>query len=109
MTLSNIFEFDVNNAKESKLIFEHDEVDASGLVYSRKRKVLTGVSYTVAKRDMVFFDSWRENIQNILESKFPEDEVGITSFSKMKPKQWLLLIVINQEVATIIITLRPMN
>ena len=83
---SAIFEFDVNNAKEIKLIFEHDEVDASGLVYSRKRKVLTGVSYTVAKRDMVFFDSWRENIQNILESKFPEDEVGITSFSKDETK-----------------------
>ena len=38
---SAIFEFDVNNAKEIKLIFEHDEVDASGLMYSRKRKVLT--------------------------------------------------------------------
>ena len=83
---SAIFEFDLNNAKESKLIFEHDEVDASGLMYSRKRKVLTGVSYTVAKRDMVFFDLWRENIQNILESKFPEDEVGITSFSKDETK-----------------------
>ena len=52
---SGIFKFDVNNAKEGELIFEHDEVDVSGLMYSRKRKVITGVSYTVAKSEMVFF------------------------------------------------------
>ena len=32
-------------------------------MYSKKRKVLTGVNYTVAKRDIEFFDSWREDIQ----------------------------------------------
>ena len=83
---TGIFEFDVNKAKEGKLIFEHDEVDVSGLMYSRKRKVLTGVSYTVAKRDMAFFDSWRENIQQKLEKKLPGYEVDITSFSDDETK-----------------------
>ena len=83
---TGIFEFDVNKAKEGKLIFEHDEVDVSGLMYSRKRKVLTGVSYTVAKRDMAFFDSWRENVQQKLEKKLPGYEVGITSFSDDETK-----------------------
>ena len=83
---TGIFEFDVNKAKEGKLIFEHDQVDVSGLMYSRKRKVLTGVSYTVAKRDMAFFDSWRENIQQKLEKKLPGYEVGITSFSDDETK-----------------------
>jgi dipeptidyl aminopeptidase/acylaminoacyl peptidase len=83
---SGIFKFDVNNAKEEKLIFEHDEVDVSGLMYSRKRKVLTGVSYTVAKNEMAFFDDWRENIQEKLEAKLPGYEVGITSFSKDETK-----------------------
>ena len=83
---SAIFEFDINKAKEGKLIFEHKEVDVSGLMYSRKRKILTGVRFTVAKNDMVFFDSWRENIQNHLESQFPGYEVGITSFSKDETK-----------------------
>tara|TARA_B100000287_G_scaffold82009_1_gene74632 strand:+ start:1 stop:1062 length:1062 start_codon:yes stop_codon:yes gene_type:complete len=55
-------------------------------MYSRKRKVLTGVSYTVAKRDMAFFDSWRENIQQKLEKKLPGYEVGITSFSDDETK-----------------------
>ena len=81
-----IFEFDVNESKEGKLIFEHDEVDVSGLMYSKKRKVLTGVNYTVAKRDVEFFDSWRESIQEKLEKKLPGYEVGITSFSKDETK-----------------------
>ncbi len=83
---SGIFEFNISKVEEGKLIFEHDQVDVSRLMYSRKRKVLTGVSYTVAKNDMVFFDAWREDIQKKLETKFPEYEVGITSFSKDETK-----------------------
>ena len=83
---SGIFKFDVNNAEEGEKIFEHDEVDVSGLMYSRKRKVITGVSYTVAKSEIVFFDTWRENIQEKLEEKLPGYEVGITSFSKDETK-----------------------
>ena len=55
-------------------------------MYSKKRKVLTGVNYTVAKRDIEFFDSWRESIQEKLEKKLPGYEVGITSFSKDEAK-----------------------
>ena len=81
-----IFEFNIDKAKEGELIFEHDQVDVSGLMYSKKRKVLTGVSYTVKKSDMVFFDDWREDIQQKLESQLPGYEVGITSFSKDETK-----------------------
>ena len=81
-----IFEFDLNKSKEGRLIFEHDEVDVSGLMYSRKRKVLTGVSYTVAKNEMVFFDTLRESLQQKLEEKLPGYEVGITSFSEDETK-----------------------
>ena len=34
---SAIFEFDLKEVKEKKLIYEHDEVDVSNLMYSRKR------------------------------------------------------------------------
>ncbi len=81
-----IFEFNIDKAKEGELIFEHDQVDVSGLMYSKKRKVLTGVSYTVKKSDMVFFDDWRDDIQQKLESQLPGYEVGITSFSKDETK-----------------------
>ena len=81
-----IFEFNIDKAKEGELIFEHDQVDVSDLMYSKKRKVLTGVNYTVAKSDMVFFDDWREDIQQKLESQLPGYKVGITSFSKDETK-----------------------
>ena len=83
---SAIFEFNIDNAEEGELIFEHDQVDVSGLMYSKKRKVLTGVNFTVAKSDMVFFDDWRGGIQHKLESQLPGYEVGITSFSKDETK-----------------------
>ncbi len=83
---ASIFEFDLNEGKEGKLLFEHNKVDVSGLMYSKKRKVLTGVSFTVAKREMVFFDTWREDIQNKLEKRLPGYGVGITSFSKDESK-----------------------
>ena len=79
---SAIYEFNIEQVRETKLIFEHEEVDVSSLMYSSKRKVLTGVNYTVAKTERVFFDDWRKNIQNKLEEKLPGYEVGITSFSK---------------------------
>ena len=83
---SAIYEFNIEQVQENKLIFEHEEVDVSSLMFSRKRKILTGVNYTVAKTKRVFFDDWRENIQNKLETKLPGYEVGITSFSKDETK-----------------------
>ena len=76
-----IYEFNIEKASEGNLIFEHEEVDVSSLTFSKKRKVLTGVSYTVAKTNRVFFDDWRQNIQDMLELKLPGYEVGITSLS----------------------------
>ena len=83
---SAIFLFDLKTAKEGELIFEHNEVDVYGLMRSKKRKVITGVSYTTAKREIEFFDEWRESIQNKLEPKLIGVEVGITQFSKDETK-----------------------
>ena len=59
-----IFEFDLIKSKEGRLIFEHDEVDVSNLLFSRKRKVLTGVSYTVAKNEMIFLINGERKYSN---------------------------------------------
>ena len=83
---SAIFKFDLNNAQEKEIVFEHPEVDVYGLMRSKKRKVITGVSYTTAKREIEFFDKWRENIQNNLESKLNNVEVSIREFSKDESK-----------------------
>ena len=83
---SAIFKFDLGTAKEGELIFENDEVDVYGLMRSKKRKKITGVSYTTDKRQMHFFDEWRENLQNKLESKLKGVEVAISDLSKDETK-----------------------
>jgi dipeptidyl aminopeptidase/acylaminoacyl peptidase len=79
---SAIFKFDLNTVKEGELIFEHDEVDVYRLMRSKKRKVITGVSYTTDKRQIHFFDDWRENLQKKLESKLEGVEVALSDLSK---------------------------
>ena len=68
------------------MIFEDEKVDVANLMFSRKRKVLTGVSYNRAKTKRVFFDDWRGDIQIKLEYQLSGYEVGITSFSKDETK-----------------------
>ena len=68
------------------MIFEHDEVDVYGLMSSKKRKVITGVSYTTDKRQIHFFDKWRENLQSTLESQLKGVEVAISGLSKDETK-----------------------
>ena len=83
---SAIFKFDLNQAKEYELIFENDEVDVYGLMRSKKRKKITGVSYTTDKRQTHFFDEWRESLQKKLESKLEGSEVAVSDFSKDETK-----------------------
>ncbi len=81
-----IFEFDLATATEGDLIFEHPKVDVYGLMYSKKRKVLTGVRYTEAKTSYEFFDEEREDLQKELERRLPDVEVRVSDFSKDETK-----------------------
>jgi len=79
---SAIFTFDLDTAKEDKLIFEHPEVDVYGLISSKKRKIITGVSYYTDKNNYQFFDDWRRELQTNLEKKLIGLEVRIANLSK---------------------------
>ena len=73
-----IYTFDPEENKTLDLVFEHDEVDAGGILHSKKRKVITGITYTTDKRHFKFLDSDREELQNSLESFFPNYEVAVS-------------------------------
>ena len=83
---SAIFTFNLDNAKEDKLIFEHPEVDVYGLISSKKRKIITGVSYYTDKNNYQFFDDWRRDLQINLEKKLEGLEVRIANLSKDETK-----------------------
>ena len=71
--------FDPIKAKESEVIFQHPQVDVRNLLRSDKRKVITGVSFTAARRGYQFFDEERRSIQEWLEQRLDGLEVSIAS------------------------------
>ena len=73
-----IYTFDPEENKVIDLVFEHDEVDTGGILHSKKRKIITGVTYTTDKRHYKFFDADREELQRTLEEFFPGYEVAVT-------------------------------
>jgi dipeptidyl aminopeptidase/acylaminoacyl peptidase len=76
-----VYEYDVKTKEFVRLIYEHPEVDASGLLRSNKRKKITGVVYVTDKRHYHFFDEEREQLQKNLEERLPGYEVVVTSMS----------------------------
>jgi len=79
---SAIFEFDLATAKEGKLIFEHPQVDVSGLAHSRLRKVLVAASYTTWKTERHFLDAESKAMFEKVSAKLPGYEVGFTASDK---------------------------
>lgn len=80
---SAIVKFDMETGEEiGDPIFSHPEVDVSNLLYSKKRKVITGVSYLTWKREMSFFDEKRRKIQESLDAKLSGYEAVVTDTDK---------------------------
>lgn len=83
---SAIVKYDIENKKELEKIYEHPEVDVDNLLASRKRKVITGVSYTTEKSHFQFFDKWRGDLQKDVEKRLPGYVVRVTGFDKEEDK-----------------------
>jgi len=80
---SEIIRYDfARNQEVGEPIFTHPEVDAGSLMYSRKRKVLTGAVYTTWKQQMTFFDEQRRQMQDRLETELPGYEIVLTGSNK---------------------------
>ncbi|MEX1132109.1 MAG: S9 family peptidase, partial [Flavobacteriales bacterium] len=65
-----IVAWDLAEKKEKELIFENDDNDVSNLDYSKKRKVLTMVSWTGAKEERHFLDEQTKAMYGKLAGKF---------------------------------------
>jgi dipeptidyl aminopeptidase/acylaminoacyl peptidase len=77
-----IVEYDIANNKEVKVLFEHPDVDVSGMNYSRLHKVLTEISYVTWKLERKFLDKQTEYIYESLQKKLPGYDVSIVSNNK---------------------------
>jgi len=77
-----IFKYNVETGQHLELIYEDPQVDVLGILRSKKRKVVTGVSYITDKLQYHFIDQSRKHLQSDLESKLPGREVVVASMSK---------------------------
>ncbi len=84
---SAIVKFDLNSGKETgEILFEHPEVDVSNLGYSRKRKVLTAISYVTDKKHYHFLDNEIENIFKYLKNELGHYEIVLVDHDKPESK-----------------------
>ena len=83
---ASIVKYDPENNREIELVYENPEVDVDDLLSSKKRKVITGVSFITEKRNYYFFDEQRKKLQNELEERLPGYEVVIADRNKNEDK-----------------------
>lgn len=79
---SAIVKYDISDGKELEVLYQHDEVDVSHLSYSKKRKVLTAITFATWKRERVFLDSETEKIFRRLEKDLGGYEIAISDVNK---------------------------
>lgn len=83
---SAIVKFDLETGKEVELLFEHPDVDVSGLSFSRKRKALTTITYTTDKRQQKYLDESVEQLYARLKKDLGNYEISINSANKNEDK-----------------------
>ena len=84
---SVIIRFNLETGEEvGAPVFSHASVDVSGLSYSRKRKVLTHVTYTTDKFHYHFLDEERAKLQERLEKELGNYEVYLVSNNRKEDK-----------------------
>lgn len=82
-----IIRFDMLKGEEiGEPIFSHPEVDVESLSYSKKRKVLTGISYTTDKRQLHFLDDQTKAVYEKIKAQLGDYEVYFTSNNKAEDK-----------------------
>jgi dipeptidyl aminopeptidase/acylaminoacyl peptidase len=73
---------DLETGKETKVLFEHPEVDVDALEFSHKRKVITYAGYATWHQEKHFFDAQTEALYEKLEGKLPGYEIELQSHNK---------------------------
>ena len=81
-----IVEYDITNNKEIKVLYANPDYDVYGLNYSKKRKVLTYISYTGWKQENYFLDNEAKSIYEDLTTKLPGKQIAISGINKNEDK-----------------------
>jgi dipeptidyl aminopeptidase/acylaminoacyl peptidase len=86
-----VYTYDPEADELGEVLFEHDEVDVTGLIMSRERKALLGFSYFDDYPQRHFIDDAERRIFERLEATFPGKTVSIVSTTRDEKLNILLV------------------
>ena len=81
-----IYEYDLENKKLGKLIFEHPEVDVGGVVASDVKDDAVMITYNADKPGYHYVDPEWERMMKSIKAAFPEKQVSLSSATKEEDK-----------------------
>lgn len=76
-----LYEFDAERGLERRCLYERDDVDVGGIVWSRARDALVGVSFTTWRLFYHFVDASRRQLFDVLERALPNAQLVLKSAS----------------------------
>lgn len=83
--------FDMHKKQETgEVIFSHDEVDTSSLIWSRKKKKATGVRYSTWKSHIHFLDDDRAALQEKWAALIPGGYEIVATSTDDDEERWIL-------------------
>lgn len=77
-----IFEFDPETAREGDALFEHDDVDVTGMSYSRQRRTLTTIWYADDYVQRHYLDAETAQLYGDIETQLPGAVINIASVTR---------------------------
>jgi len=77
-----IYEYDARAGRTTRLVYEHPQVDVGHVLYSRRRRCLTGAVYESERVGYHFLDPTRAQIQTLLDERLPGRENTVVSQSR---------------------------
>lgn len=81
-----IYTFNPKTAQEEELIYEHPEVDVSGLDHSRKLKRITRIYFTTWRNEEVLLGEQAVRLKQNLSEKLPGYDIDLTSTTLAEDK-----------------------
>jgi dipeptidyl aminopeptidase/acylaminoacyl peptidase len=81
-----VVEFDIANGKELYVLYENPEVDTDNMQYSKKRKVLTHISYVNWKTQIKFLDDETKKIYDRITPEIGNYEIILADTDKAENK-----------------------
>ena len=74
--------FDPREKREIQKIYEHPDVDIQDIIYSKKRKLLSGVEFITWKTERYFLDDETRSIYKDIAKKIPKYNFSLTNHNK---------------------------